>query len=170
MASSRLEETLAAIQAKILTRIPACVFAFGARFVQSHEQAAPRIVWVRAVDRYEGPARIGGNQRSVLSKQTAVIAHCWAQASGSDTEDKAREDLCDCLAWALRVVLGADALPLSAEHLLDQVGAAGRVTLLSFSLGQPVTDDTLPTATVSVIAPDTGGASPADGVLQCGEP
>jgi hypothetical protein len=170
MASSRLEENLAAIQAKIAERIPTCSFAFGAEHVTAHEQAPPRIVWVRAIDRYEGPARIGGNSRAILGKQTAVIAHCWAKASGSDTEDKAREDLCDCLAWALRVVLGADALPLSAEHLLDQVGAAGRVTLLSFTIGQPVTDTTLPTATVTTIAPDLSGASPTDGVLQCGEP
>lgn len=169
MATSRLEDVLADLQTQIAKRVPSCSFAFGAQFVASHEQPPPRIVWVRAVDRYEPPQRIGGNQRSVLSKQTAVVAHCWAKAADGDTEDKAREDLIDTLAWALRIVLGADAIPLSAEHVLDQVSTAGLVTLVPFTISQPVTDDDLPTATVTTIAPDTTGANAGDGVLQCGE-
>lgn len=169
MATSHLEDVLDDLQTQITKRIPTCVFAFGAQFVSSHEQAPPRIVWVRAIDRYEPAQRVGGNQRSVLSKQTAVVAHCWAKASGSDTEDKAREDLTNTVAWALRTVLGADAIPLSAEHVHDQIGAAGTCTLIPFTISQPLTDDDLPTATVTTIAPDLTGASAGDGVLQCGE-
>lgn len=169
MAQSKLQDALADLETQIAKRIPSCSFAFGAQFVASHEQPPPRIVWVRAIDRYEPAQRIGGNQRSVLSKSTAVVAHCWAKAADGDTEDKAREDLTNCLVWALRTVLGADAIPLSAEHHHDQIGAAGTCTLIPFTISQPVTDDDLPTATVTTIAPDTTGASAGDGVLQCGE-
>lgn len=176
MARSRIEQVLFSVQEKITERIPSCSFALGAQFVAEQNLSAPRVVWVRGVDRYSAADRPAKNPRALLTKETAILAHCWAIGDGdpanpSDpqpTPDKAIEDLQDTVAWALRTTLGIPANVMQGEHLRDSVNGAGRVCVLAFSLAQPVNDDELPTVTIASIAPDASDAVANDGSLDCG--
>jgi hypothetical protein len=169
-ATSRLEQLLAEVQARILVALPACSFRFGSAFVASHEDAPPRIVWVRGDDAF-APARVvGGNPRALLTRTSVVVAHCWAQATADLTRDAATEQLVDVLAWALRQVLGADGLPTAAEWI-DPPAAqdSSLACLVAFSVQLPVVEPSAaPTVVVTAAAPDASDAVAGDGLLDCG--
>lgn len=169
MATSTLEQVLAEVQTLLLTRLAGVSFpGIGAQLVVDQSSAPPRVVWVRGVDRFDPADRAGGNPRSLMTKQTAMLAHCWAVGAGGDSDDKAIEDLENAVVWALRRVLGTSVLASTVEHLRDSPSAAGRACVVFFSIAQPITDFTAPTTTVAAVAPDASDAAPGDGALDCG--
>lgn len=167
--SSRLEEILAALQERVLALYPGVTFCQGQRFIASTVEAPPRIVWVRAIDQYAPAERTSPTTQAVLTRSTAVVAHCWAAAGGwYETDDEAVERLVDALAFALRAVLGAGALPDGAEWVdTPSVNAAGLACLVSFIVKLPVLAPDVPVARATTTAFDTTGASP--GALDAGE-
>lgn len=169
MALSLLEQVLAEVQAKVLERLPGVSFpGVGAQLVYDQASAPPRVVWVRSVDRFEAADRAGKNPRPLMTKQAAILAHCWAVGANGDTDDKAIEDLENAVSWALRRVLGTSFLASTAEHLRDTPTASGRACVVAFLIAQPITDVTTPTITVTAVAPDAGAAVASDGALDCG--
>lgn len=172
MSTSRLEQVLAGLQARILGMFPGVTFRQGAEFIASNAEAPPRIVWVRAADQYGPAERTSPTQRAVLTRSTAVVAHCWADAlpaQGLDTADAAVESLVDALACAIRLELGADAMPDAAEWLDTTGVTTGLACLVAFVVKQPVTAPSVPVAQATTTAFDASAASPTDGVLDAGE-
>lgn len=170
MSTSRLEQIFVALQARILTMYASVTFCQGAEFIASQVEAPPRVVWVRAADAFEPAQATSPTQRAVLTRVTAVVAHCWAAAGGSyDTDDAALEALVDALACSLRLELGADALPDACEWVDSPGVNTGLACLVSFVVKQPVTEPAASTARATTTALDTAGSSLTDGVLQGGE-
>ncbi len=170
MSTSRLEQIFVGLQARILTMYAGVTFKLGMEFIASNVEPPPRIVWVRAADQFEPAQRTSPTQRAVLTRVTAVVAHCWAAAGGSyDTDDAAVEALVDALACAIRVELGADALPDACEWIDTPGVNTGLACLVSFTVKQPVVAPTTPTTQATAAEPDTSGASSTDGILQAGE-
>lgn len=170
MSTSRLQQILDGLEARILTMYAGVTFALTSKYVASHVEAPPRIVWVRAADAFGPAQRTSPTQRAVLTRSTAIVAHCWAVAGDPyDTDDAAVEALTDALACAIRTELGADALPSDAEWIDPPSVNAGLACLVAFTVRQPVVEPTVPTTQATTMASDTAGASSTDGVLQCGE-
>lgn len=172
MSLSRLERILSGLQTRILAMYPGVTFAAGARMIPSTVEAPPRIVWVRAADEYGPAERQSPTQRAVLTRSTAVVAHCWADAlpaQGLDTADAAVEALVDALACAIRLELGADSVPTAAEWVDPPGATSGLACLVAFVVRQPVTTPSVPVAQATTTAFDASAASPTDGVLDAGE-
>lgn len=170
MTTSRLEQVLAALEARVLTLYPGVTFKLGARFIASQVEAPPRIVWARATDTFGPAQRTSPTQRAVLTRSAVVVAHCWAVAAGAyDTDDAAVEALVDALACAIRVELGADALPTDAEWIDPPSATAGLACLVAFTVRTPVVEPAATTTQATETSFDTAGSSPTDGTLQAGE-
>lgn len=170
--TSRLEQILDGLEARIETMFPGVTYAHGSKFVASMVEPPPRIVWVRASDEYGPAERTSPTQRAVLTRSTAVVAHCWAEAlpdRGLETADAAVEALVDALACAIRLELGADALPTAAEWVDPPGATSGLACLVAFVVRQPVTTPSVPVAQATATSFDAAAASPTDGVLDAGE-
>lgn len=172
MSLSRLEQVLAGLQTRIDAMFAGVTYAHGAKFVASTVEAPPRIVWVRASDEYGPAERTSPTQRAVLTRSTAVVAHCWAEAlpdRGLETADAAVEALVDALACAIRLELGADALPTAAEWVDPPGATSGLACLVAFVVRQPVTAPSVHVARATATAFDSTDAAPGDGALDAGE-
>lgn len=172
MSTSRLEQVFAGLQTRIETMFPGVTYTQGAKFIASMVEPPPRIVWVRASDEYGPAERTSVTQGAKLTRSTAVVAHCWADAlpdRGLDTADAAVEALVDALACAIRLELGADAVPTAAEWIDPPGATSGLACLVAFVVKQPVLAPSVPVARATLTAFDASGAAPGDGALDAGE-
>ena len=165
--SARLFEILDAIEAGFLATNPGITFRRGAREVPKMDRP-PRIVWVPTKDAFGRPVKGGFNPRPLYSRRAGLEAHLW----GLDLE--MTENLLHGLVRVLHSLTHgsvevADAIWGQPEWLQQ-----GWACVLSLGFDLPVTNEIVPTATISSIVPDPAVHSPATGlqpsVLQCGDP
>lgn len=168
VATSRLEQVLVGLEARILTVYPGVTFKLGQKYITSVVESPPRIVWARAADAFSPPVSVGRNPRAVLTRSAVLVAHCWAVATDALSEDAAVEHLVDALAWALRAEFGPEALPQSAEWIDPPSVNAGLACLVAFTLAQPVVAPVAPTVVATTQSFDTSDAVAGDGQLDAG--
>jgi len=154
---------------------PTIAFGFGEKDISRNDLAPPRIVWVPTTGLHSAAEKQSKNPRSVLTRNPAVVAHCWAvDDAGTGANPFAHYDACEALVHDLIVSIYRSAwgsIAFDGEEWLqpDQVDY-GHVALVKFSPKVPVLEKTYRKVQVTKLEAEARNVVPGDNNIDWSEP